>query len=136
MDPQHHAPPQIPIADDNETKNFIARFFPHLIESPKVRALSVREALKEQSKIASGEIKAEELMANDILGIMAQGGLTLEIMKLQADAKPWPGQNTDINQQERDRVTRQVEETQRRNENPTPGIRNLVRRQFGLPKNR
>ena len=136
MEPQNFGPPQIPIADDNETKNFIARFFPHLIESPKVRALSVKEALKEQSKIASGEIKAEELMANDILGIMAQGGLTLEIMKLQADAKPWPGQNADINRQERDRVTRQVEETQRRNENPTPGIRNLVRRQFGLREKR
>lgn len=134
MEPQNFGTPQIPMADDNEVKNFIARFFPHLVEAPKVRALSVKEALKEQAKIATGELKAEEMMANDIIGIMIQGGLTLDIMRLQASAKPWPGQFADIQKQEREQVVRQVKENQQHNKNPTPGLRNLVRRQFGLPE--
>ena len=134
MEPQHFSAPQIPEASDEEVKAFIARFYPHLVEAPKVRSLSVKEAVAQQAKIASGELNAEEMMANDLIGIMVQGGMTLDIMRMQADATPWPGAFTNVNLKERERVARRVEETRRHNENPTPGIRNLVRRQFGLPE--
>jgi len=121
------------MANEEETKAFIARFYPHLVEAPQVRALTVKDALKEQAKIASGELKAEEMMANDIIGIMIQGGLTPEIMRLQSGATPWPGTTAEAQEQERAQVTQKLRETQEINKNPTPSLRNMVRRQFGLP---
>ena len=133
MDSQNIPSKQIPVANDEEVRNFIARFYPHLVEAPQVRALTVKEALQEQAKIASGELSAEEMMTNDIMGIMIQGGLTPDIMRLQAEAKPWPGTTAEAQEQERDQITHRVRETQEINKNPTPSLRNMVRRQFGLP---
>lgn len=122
--------PKNRVATREEEVAFTRRFFPHLCERPKRRSVSVRKAIEDQynQAITGPEASAKALGKEMIVGLLEQGW-NPGIAVMQAQARSF----TKRPQLVMPDFTKPTPTPVITNKNPTPGLRNMVRRQFGLP---